>query len=148
MAQTPLHQDAAPPSSFATSYLPTPSATADITPPSHWRVSSHSDSTTGGRWTSWQEQRAAFRAEGLNSTGKGILIGMMSAFGSAAIVGIIIAMVYFFRYTSRGKIFLDRMSRPGEYDDEQAFLREEEEAMAEMDELQKAEYLRAKGESA
>lgn len=145
MAQTPLQQDAAPPpSSFATSYLP--EATAEITPPTQWETS-HSDSTTGGRWTSWQEQRAAFRAEGLNSTGKGILIGMMSAFGSAAIVGIIIAMVYFFRYTSRGKIFLDRMSRPGEYDDEQAFLREEEEAMAEMDELQKAEYLRAKGES-
>jgi hypothetical protein len=38
------------------------------------------------------------------------------------------------------------MSRPGEYDDEQAFLREEEEAMAEMDDMQKAEYLRAKGE--
>jgi len=70
---------------------------------------------------------------------------MMSAFGSAAVVGLIIAMVYFFRYTSRGKIFLDRMSRPGEYDDEQAFLREEEEAMAGMDELQKAEYMRAKG---
>ena len=40
----------------------------------------------------------------------------------------------------------DRMSRPGEYDDEQALLREEEEAMEEMDDMQKAEYLRAKGE--
>jgi hypothetical protein len=40
---------------------------------------------------------------------------------------------------------LDRIGRPGEYDDEQQFLRDEEEAMAEMDEMQRAEYLRAKG---
>ena len=82
---------------------------------------------------------------GLTSTGKGILIGMMSAFGSAALVGFIICLVYFFRYTSRGRIFLDRIGRPGEFDDEQAFLREEEDAVADMDELQRAEYLRAKG---
>lgn len=96
--------------------------------------------------TGWQNQRSAFQSHGLTSTGKGILIGMLSAFGSAALVGIIIAIVYFFRYTGRGRILLDRMSRPGEYDDEQAFLREEEEAMDEMDDMQKAEYLRAKGE--
>lgn len=83
--------------------------------------------------------------QGLGNTGKGILIGMLSAFGTAALVGIILAIVYFFRYTSRGRILLDRMSRPGEFDDEQAFLREEENAMASMDELQRQEYLRAKG---
>jgi hypothetical protein len=70
---------------------------------------------------------------------------MLSAFGSAALVALIMAIVYFFRYTNRGRIFLDRIGRPGEYDDEQQFLREEEEAMAEMDEMQRAEYLRAKG---
>lgn len=84
---------------------------------------------------------------GLGSTGKGILIGMLSAFGSAAMIAVIVAIIYFFRYTSRGKIFLDRIGRPGEYDDEQAFLREEEEALEEMDDLQRTEYLRAKGES-
>lgn len=82
----------------------------------------------------------------LNSTGRGIIIGMLSAFGSAALVAIIAAIVYFFRYTSRGRILLDRMGRPGEFDDEQQFLREEEEALAEMDDLQRAEYHRAKGE--
>jgi len=87
-----------------------------------------------------------FRARGLNSTGKGILIGMLSAFGSAAIVALILAIVYFFRFTNKGRIFLDRIGRPGEYDDEQAFLREEEEALEEMDDLQRAEYLKAKGE--
>lgn len=71
---------------------------------------------------------------------------MLSAFGSAALVAMILAIVYFFRYTSNGRILLDRIGRPGEYDDEQAFLREEEEALAEMDDLRRAEYLRAKGE--
>ncbi|KAL1305317.1 hypothetical protein AAFC00_002219 [Neodothiora populina] len=80
----------------------------------------------------------------LGSTGKGILIGMLSAFGSAALVAIVLALVYFFRYTSRGQIFLDRMGRPGEYDDEQAFLKEEEQALEEMDDFQRAEYTRAK----
>lgn len=70
---------------------------------------------------------------------------MLSAFGSALLIALIIATVYFFRYTSRGRIFLDRIGRPGEYDDEQQFLREEEDAMEAMDDLQKAEYLRAKG---
>lgn len=72
---------------------------------------------------------------------------MLSAFGSAALVALILAAVYFFRYTNNGRIFLDRIGRPGEYDDEQAFLREEEEALTEMDDLQRSEYLRAKGES-
>ncbi len=79
------------------------------------------------------------------STGKGILIGMLSAFGSAAVVALIFAFVYFLRYTNRGRIILDRIGRPGEYDDEQALAREEADALEEMDELQRAEYLRAKG---
>lgn len=82
--------------------------------------------------------------QNVGSTGKGILIGILSAFSSAAFVAIIFAIVYFFRYTSRGRIFLDRIGRPGEYDDEQAFAREEAEALEGMDDLQRAEYQRAK----
>lgn len=80
-----------------------------------------------------------------DSTGKGILIGMLSAFGSAALVVLVFAIFYFFRYTNRGRIFLDRIGRPGEYDDEQALAREEAEALEDMDEIQRLEYMRAKG---
>jgi hypothetical protein len=80
-----------------------------------------------------------------SSTGKGILIGMLSAFGSAAIVALILLIIYFFQYTQRGRIFLDRLGRPGEYDDEQAFAREEAEALEDMDDMQRMEYQRAKG---
>jgi hypothetical protein len=80
-----------------------------------------------------------------SSTGKGVLIGMLSAFGSAAIVALILLLIYFFQYTQRGRIFLDRLGRPGEFDDEQAFAREEAEALEEMDDIQRMEYLRAKG---
>jgi hypothetical protein len=79
------------------------------------------------------------------STGRGILIGVLSAFGSAGIAVLVLAVFFFFKYTSRGRIILDRIGRPGEYDDEQAFAREEAEALETMDELQRAEYLRAKG---
>lgn len=54
-----------------------------------------------------------------SSTRKGILIGMLSAFGSAAIVALILLLIWFFQYTQRGRILLDRLGRPGEYDDEQ-----------------------------
>lgn len=80
-----------------------------------------------------------------DSTGKGILIGMLSAFGSAALVVLVFAAFYFFRYTSRGRIFLDRIGGPGEYDDEQALAREEAEALEGMDDIQRLEYMRAKG---
>jgi hypothetical protein len=79
------------------------------------------------------------------STGKGILIGLLSAFGSAGIVALILIIIYFFQFTQRGRILLDRLSRPGEYDDEQAFLRDEAEALENMDDMQRFEYMRAKG---
>jgi hypothetical protein len=82
----------------------------------------------------------------LGSTGKGILIGMLSAFGTAALVTLLVAIFYFLRYTSSGRILLDRFGRPGEFDDEQQFLRDEEDALADMDDLQRAEYQRAKGQ--
>jgi hypothetical protein len=81
------------------------------------------------------------------ATGRGILIGMLSAFGSAVCVVLLLALIYFFRYTTRGRILLDRVGRPGQYDDEQAMLREEAEALEAMDELQRSDYLRAKGTS-
>lgn len=79
------------------------------------------------------------------STGRGILIGLLSAFGSAGIAVLVLAIFFFFKYTSRGRIILDRIGRPGEYDDEQAFAREEAEALEHMDDMQRTEYIRAKG---
>ncbi|PUU83674.1 concanavalin A-like lectin/glucanase domain-containing protein [Tuber borchii] len=79
-----------------------------------------------------------------SAAGQGLLIGLLSAFGSAGLVGIVIIIIYFFRNTSRGRIWLDRIGRPGEYDDEQALAREEAEALEQMDEISRQEYLRAK----
>ena len=79
------------------------------------------------------------------STVNGVVIGLLSSFGSAILIALIFLVVYFFRYTTSGRIFLDRIGRPGEYDDEQQYLREEAEALEEMDDLQRTEYLRAKG---
>lgn len=88
-----------------------------------------------------------FNSNDGGSTGKGILIGMLSAFGSAAFVVLIFAIFYFFRYSRGGKILLDRIGRPGEFDDEQALIRDEADALEEMNDLQRVEYLRAKGQS-
>ena len=82
------------------------------------------------------------------STINGVVIGLLSSFGSAILVALVFIIVYFFRYTSSGRIILDRFGRPGEYDDEQAYLREEAEALEVMDDIQRTEYLRAKGMSA
>src|SRR5882724_3805670 len=80
-----------------------------------------------------------------NSASRGVLIGMLSAFGSAAAVAFILLIIYLLQFTRSGRIFLDRLGRPGEYDDEQAFLREEEEALEQMDDISRVEYQRAKG---
>jgi hypothetical protein len=85
--------------------------------------------------------------QGNESTINGVVIGLLSSFGSALLIALVFMIVYFFKYTSSGRILLDRIGRPGEYDDEQAFAREEAEALDEMDDLQRAEYLRAKGAS-
>ena len=117
---------------------------------SSWPTSLPTSDRTDLPADSWRQRQHASPSPnngGLSSTGKGILIGMLSAFGSAALVALIVAVVYFFRHTQSGRIFLDRIGRPGEFDDEQQFLREEEEALAEMDDLQRAEYHRAKGAS-
>ncbi|KAK4453118.1 concanavalin A-like lectin/glucanase domain-containing protein [Podospora aff. communis PSN243] len=78
------------------------------------------------------------------SSGQSIIIGLLSSFGSAILIACIFLVFYFFRYTASGRIFLDRIGRPGEYDDEQAFAREEAEALETMDDMARTEYLRAK----
>ena len=83
----------------------------------------------------------------LGSTAKGIMIGIFSVLAAAGLCLIIAAIVYYFRYTNQGRIFLDRITRPGEYDDEQQFAKEEAEALEDMDDLQRTEYMRAKGMS-
>jgi hypothetical protein len=83
--------------------------------------------------------------DGSSSAARGVLIGLLSAFGSAALVALIFGFIYFLRYTARGRILLDALGRPGEYDDEATRAREEAEALEQMDEIQRAEYWRAKG---
>lgn len=80
-----------------------------------------------------------------NNALNGVVIGLLSSFGSALLLAFIFLAIYFFRYTQSGRILLDRIGRPGEYDDEQAFAREEAEALESMDEMSRTEYLRAKG---
>lgn len=81
---------------------------------------------------------------GNSSTANGVLIGLLSSFGSAILIASVFLIVYFFKYTQGGRILLDRIGRPGEFDDEQEFLRQEEEWLETADENQKADYLRAK----
>jgi hypothetical protein len=87
------------------------------------------------------------RATDIGSTAKGIMIGIFSVLGAAGVCLIIASVIYYFRYTQQGRIFLDRLSRPGEYDDEQQYAKEEAEALEDMDDLQRTEYMRAKGMS-
>lgn len=79
---------------------------------------------------------------------RGVVIGFMSAFGIAVFLAILIVLFYCAKFTTKGRIFLDGIRGPGEYDDEQAFAREEEEALETMDDMQRTEYLRAKGMAA
>lgn len=105
-------------------------------------VLSHSQSTFT---PSWQPPGGDLRVQRNDSTVSGVVIGLLSSFGSAILIALAFLIVYFFKYTSSGRILLDRLGRPGEYDDEQAYAREEAEALEEMDDIQRAEYLRAKG---
>lgn len=150
MAQAAL-QDGARIPTLATSIIPShrqtsdPAVGANDRGGSEWTVEFDSRGHAIPMWHGPPQQEISYQAQGLGSTGKGILIGMLSAFGSAAFISFLIAIVYFFRYTQKGRILLDSIGRPGEYDDEQQFLREEEEALGEMDDMQRSEYQRAKG---
>ena len=116
LAQPTMHSDSAPFSGFSQGQQP-----AYVAPPFELQLQRNTSALNG------------------------VVIGLLSSFGSAILIALIFIVVYFFKYTAGGRIFLDRIGRPGEYDDEQAFLREEAEALEEMDDLQRGEYLRAKG---
>lgn len=138
-----------PPSTLRTSVISSTTATAVSSP----SIRAHANPDTVSQniqnvlrsMSSQFDGSVGASGNSTGSTGKGILIGILSAFGSAAVAIIILTLFFFFKYTQRGRIILDRIGRPGEYDDEQAFAREESEALETMDDLSRSEYLRAKG---
>lgn len=75
----------------------------------------------------------------------GVVIGLVSSFGSIILIALVIFIFWVSGCANTGRIILDRLGRPGEYDDEQAFAREEAEALETMDDMTRQEYLRAKG---
>lgn len=134
LPQAPL-QAVSPPTTLSRSYLPSDHASSTSPTILFEAQTTHHDAVRIARTTD------------LGSTAKGIMIGIFSVLGAAGVCLIIAAIVYYFRYTQQGRIFLDRLSRPGEYDDEQQFAKEEAEALEDMDDLQRTEYMRAKGTS-
>ncbi|RDA89134.1 hypothetical protein CP532_2192 [Ophiocordyceps camponoti-leonardi (nom. inval.)] len=74
----------------------------------------------------------------------GIIIGLVSSFGSIILIGLVVFIFWASGCAGSGRILLDRLGRPGEYDDEQAFAREEADALETMDDMSRTEYLRAK----
>lgn len=74
----------------------------------------------------------------------GVVIGLISSFGSIAIIALIIFIFYITGCAGTRRILLDRLGRPGEFDDELAFAVEEADALEHMDEMSRTEYLRAK----
>jgi hypothetical protein len=139
LPQEPL-QAVLPPTTLSRSYLAidhVSSATATVlAEAAHALHTSSSDAPRIARYNS---------NSGLGSTAKGIMIGVFSVLGAAGFCFLVFAIIYYFRYTQQGRVFLDRITRPGEYDDEQQFAKEEAEALEEMNDLQRAEYMRAKG---
>ncbi|KAF2011135.1 SPRY-domain-containing protein [Aaosphaeria arxii CBS 175.79] len=123
------------PTTLSRSYLPIEHA-----PSSHPNIVF---ATSEGTQRSFNEP-VRIHYQPLSSTAKGIMIGIFSVLGAAGFCLILAAIVYYFRYTQQGRIFLDRITRPGEYDDEQQFAKEEAEALEEMDDMERMEYLRAK----
>jgi hypothetical protein len=121
---------------------PTPTPLSQDAPDNMQIVFSSPESATAPLW---QQPSGDVHVQRSDSTINGVVIGLLSSFGSAILIALIFLIVYFFKYTSSGRILLDRLGRPGEYDDEQAYAREEAEALEEMDDLQRTEYLRAKG---
>ncbi|KAK9449652.1 protein ssh4 [Limtongia smithiae] len=78
--------------------------------------------------------------DGVNMT---LLVGLISTLGSIVLLTFFFAIIYFLFYTRQGRILLNR-GRPGEYDDEQAFLREEEEGLERLDDMSRTAYLQAR----
>ncbi|KAI4657011.1 Rsp5p-dependent ubiquitination, sorting of cargo proteins at the multivesicular body [Alternaria viburni] len=132
LPQEPL-QAGSPHTTLSRSYYPTGNAPF-----------AHATILTGEPASQLDDVRISRYNNTLGSTAKGIMIGIFSVLGAAGVCLIIAAIVYYFRYTNTGRIFLDRITRPGEYDDEQQFAKEEAEALEDMDDLQRTEYMRAK----
>ncbi|PFH58695.1 hypothetical protein XA68_13332 [Ophiocordyceps unilateralis] len=74
----------------------------------------------------------------------GIIIGLVSSFGSIILIALVVFIFWASGCAGSGRILLDRLGRPGEYDDEQAFARDEADALETMDDMSRTEYLRAK----
>ncbi|KAF2749493.1 SPRY-domain-containing protein [Sporormia fimetaria CBS 119925] len=124
------------PKSLYRSYIPVEHPpSASLYPPHHAPPYAHPPTSNSVRTQEYNH---------LGSTAKGVMIGIFSVLGAATVVLILVAIVYYFRYTQQGRIFLDRITHPGEYDDEQQFAKEEAEALENMDDIQRTEYLRAK----
>ncbi|ODV91682.1 hypothetical protein CANCADRAFT_11440, partial [Tortispora caseinolytica NRRL Y-17796] len=68
------------------------------------------------------------------------IITLVATAGTACIL----VLVVMFFTSSTGRILLGNLALPGEYDDEQAFLRDEEEALEEMDDISRSNYLQAR----
>lgn len=139
LPQEPL-QAVLPPTTLSRSYLPidhVSSATATVLAEAAHAL--HASPGDAPRITRYNNNN------GLGSTAKGIMIGVFSVLGAAGFCFLVFAIIYYFRYTQQGRVFLDRITRPGEYDDEQQFAKEEAEALEQMNDLQRAEYMRAKG---
>jgi hypothetical protein len=73
-----------------------------------------------------------------------IVVSLASSFISAGLI-ILFVIIYHYRNPNIGG-WLDFITRPGDFDDEQAFLKDEADALERMDDMQRTEYLRAKGE--
>ncbi|KAF2124805.1 SPRY domain-containing protein [Dothidotthia symphoricarpi CBS 119687] len=134
LPQQPL-QAASPPTTLSRSYLPSEHAPSALATSLLQIAQRHHTS---------QENGVHIQRNNLGSTAKGIMIGIFSVLGAAGLCLIIAVIVFYFRYTQQGRIFLDRITRPGEYDDEQQFARDEADALEDMDDIQRTEYLRAK----
>lgn len=149
MAQLALHDGSHIPT-LRTSYYPHPEHTSiSETPITKFNGIDWDVITPNTPQKSWQQQARITDTpphRGMTSQGKGVIIGICSAFGSLVVVALLVCVVYFFRFSDTGRIFLDRLANPGEFDDEQQFMREEGEAMAAMTESERQEWLRAKGE--
>jgi hypothetical protein len=131
------------PSGFITSTIPTSAAPFLAATPGAQETQAKIQAMLASQGTTFQPTYSEIRVQ--ESTVNGVVIGLLSSFGSALLILLVALVVWFFRYTSSGRILLDRIGRPGEFDDLQQYLREEEAALEEMDDIQRTEYFRAKG---
>ncbi|KFA69194.1 hypothetical protein S40285_00003, partial [Stachybotrys chlorohalonatus IBT 40285] len=116
--------------------------------PRHWdseiRLCSHQSNSTSTHSPPSPHPPIMTYSSSPSSAFTGVIIGLASSFGSIILIAVIIFVFWAAGCAGNGRILLDRFGRPGEYDDEQAFAREEAEALETMDDMARTEYLRAK----